>query len=171
MNRARRPLDTTMSHSSMPFFRSPRAGQRGVVLVLALIFLMLITILAVSASGTSLLQQHLVGGMRSSQMANMGAESAARGAEWRLWTASNSTPLACTTNGPNCYMYDATSPNAKVEKFRTAAGWEATGSTTYQAGKLTTTSTTTQITNINTAKCRKFILTNVASQPPSGCPA
>jgi type IV pilus assembly protein PilX len=126
-----------MRQPSMRSLQPLRAGQRGVVLVLALIFLMLITILAVSASSTSLLQQHLAGALRSSQMANMGAESAAREAEWRLWTASITEPLVCTTRGPDCYKYDATLPNVTVESFRASAGWTDVGSSIYQAGKLT----------------------------------
>jgi type IV pilus assembly protein PilX len=120
----------------IPSFHARRA-ERGVVLVLALIFLLLITILAVSSSGTSLLQQRLVGGLRSSQLADLGAESALRGAEWTLWTASNTSPVACTSSGPGCYMYDASQVNAKVEAFRNAKGWISDGGTTYHAGKLT----------------------------------
>lgn len=116
--------------------RAPRA-QRGVVLVVALIFLLLITILAISASGTSLMQLRLAGGLRSSQMADFGAESGLRGAEWRLWTASNGSPLACTSNGPVCYTYDPATANATVDAFRTSPGWVATGGTTFSAGTLT----------------------------------
>lgn len=122
--------------NSNPSF-SARGAQRGVVLVLALIFLLLITILAVSSSGTSLLQQRLVGGLRSSQVADMGAESALRGAEWALWTASNTSPFACTSNGPSCYIYDPTQINATVQTFRNSKGWVSTGGTTYEAGVLT----------------------------------
>jgi type IV pilus assembly protein PilX len=122
-----------------PLQRAPRA-QRGVVLIVALIFLLLITILAMSASGTSLMQLRLVGGLRSSQMADFGAESAVRGAEWRLWTASINTPLACTTNGPTCFIYDAATPNTVVDTFRNSPGWVATGGTTYLAGTMTTAS-------------------------------
>jgi type IV pilus assembly protein PilX len=119
--------------------RAPRA-QRGAVLIVALIFLLLITILAMSSSGTSLMQLRLVGGLRSSQMADFGAESAARGAEWRLWTASINTPLACTSNGPTCFIYDAAAPNTVVDTFRNSPGWVTGGGTTYSAGAMTTAS-------------------------------
>lgn len=122
-----------------PGFRRAPRRQRGVVLVIALIFLLLITILAIAASGTSLMQLRLVGGLRSSQLADFGAESALRGAEWRLWTASNLDPMACTTSGPICYVYDPATPNADVDAFRGAPGWETRASTAYSAG-LTTTS-------------------------------
>ena len=130
-------------------FPSPVAAQRGVVLVVALIFLLLITILAVSASGTSLLQLRLSGGLRSSQLADLGAESALRGAEWKLWTASNLTPVICTTNGPGCYLYDPATPNTTVATFRNSHGWVddssgddsgTGGGTKYKAGTLKTAS-------------------------------
>jgi type IV pilus assembly protein PilX len=128
---------------------TPAAPQRGVVLVVALIFLLLITILAIAASGTSLMQLRLTGGLRSSQLADFGAESALRGAEWRLWTASNTSPMACTTAGPICYKYDAANPSTVVDAFRSAPGWVddssnddsgTGGGTKYSAGTLKTAS-------------------------------
>lgn len=126
-----------MKHVS--FNRAWRAphGQRGVVLVIALIFLLLITVLAIAASGTSLMQLRLAGGLRSSQLADFGAESALRGAEWRLWTASNLDPMACTTSGPICYMYDPAAPNTDVDTFRDSPGWVDAAGTTYSAGMTT----------------------------------
>jgi type IV pilus assembly protein PilX len=116
---------------------SPARRQHGAVLVVALIFLLLMTILAVSASGTSLLQLRLAGGLRSSQLADFGAESALRGAEWKLWTASNLDPMACTTGGTVCYMYDAANPNTNVESFRSSKGWTDTGATQYAGADMT----------------------------------
>ncbi|NII07776.1 pilus assembly PilX family protein [Luteibacter anthropi] len=109
--------------------------QRGVVLVTALIFLLLITILAISASGTSLLQQKLAGGLRNSQLAEWSAESALRGAEWRLWQASldPSTRMVCGTSSlATCYPY-TTPLNAKVQTFRSSTGWVTDGATTFQS--------------------------------------
>jgi type IV pilus assembly protein PilX len=111
----------------------PRS-QRGVVLVVALIFLLLITLLALSASGTSLLQEKLVGGLRNSQLADWSAESALRGAEWRLWLASSdpSTRMQCGTGTLNdCYVYNAATPNQTAVDFRAKTGWFTTGGTEY----------------------------------------
>ncbi|SEV85241.1 PilX N-terminal domain-containing pilus assembly protein [Luteibacter sp. 329MFSha] len=144
---------------------APRA-QRGVVLVVALIFLLLITILAMAASGTSMMQLRLVGGLRSSQLADFGAESALRGAEWRIWTASNTSPMACTTTGPICYKYDASSTNADVEKFRGAKGWDATASTTYSPTQPLTTASTD-----NTFKLTKdpvYLIEDLGVELPPG---
>ena len=77
--------------------RLPRAHQqRGVVLIVALIFLVLLTILALSASGRSLLQERMAGGLRNTSLADMAAETTLRGVEWKLWTSTTkltSTPL------------------------------------------------------------------------------
>jgi type IV pilus assembly protein PilX len=117
--------------------RTLSSPQRGAVLILALVFLMLVTVLALAASSNSLMQLRLAGGLRSSQLADMGAESALRGAEWRLWTASATTPMACTSSGPSCYIYDPSSANATVDTFRSTPGWVTEGGTTYTGAALT----------------------------------
>ncbi|KAF1005230.1 MAG: hypothetical protein GAK28_03482 [Luteibacter sp.] len=124
-----------MNHRYLPRHLLPSRRQRGVVLITALIFLLLITILAISASGTSLLQQKLAGGLRNSQLAEWSAESALRGAEWRLWRASSdpATRMVCGTGAlASCYAYAANPPNATVQTFRSSTGWVTTGATTYQ---------------------------------------
>jgi type IV pilus assembly protein PilX len=101
--------------------------QRGVVLLMALIFLLLLTMLAVSAAGRSLLQERMVGGLRNAQLAEMGAESAVRGAEWKLWSlAARGLRLDCPSDLlGNCYSFDPAAPNIAVIRFRTSAGWPA----------------------------------------------
>lgn len=66
-----------------PFPRS--AGERGAVLLVALIFLILLTLLAIGASSGSLLQQRMVAATRSAQLATMSGDTALRGAEWGIW--------------------------------------------------------------------------------------
>ena len=108
--------------------------QRGVVLVIALIFLLLMTILAVSSSGRSLLQERMVGGLRNAQQAEMGGEAALRGAEWTLWSLpASGTKLVCPSAAlPNCYQFDAAVPDANVTAFRTGSGWVTAGATEYK---------------------------------------
>jgi type IV pilus assembly protein PilX len=109
--------------------------QRGAALLVALVFLVLLTVLALASSGGSLLQQKMVGATRNAQLAEWGAESALRGAEWRLWTASSSpsTRMKCgeTTSLSDCYVFDRLNPNSTVVKFRTARGWITTGATQF----------------------------------------
>jgi type IV pilus assembly protein PilX len=93
----------------------PRA-QQGAVMVVALIFLMLLTLLAISASSRSLLQERMAGGLRNAQLAEIGAEAALRGAEWRLWSLpARGIRLNCPSDSlANCYAFDAT---------KTGSGW------------------------------------------------
>lgn len=112
--------------------RLPRR-QRGVVLVVSLIFLVLLTILAISASTRSLLQERMAGGLRNSQLAETAAENALRGAEWKLWTVGSQGGISCgSTVITDCYVYSPGSPITTVDKFRTSAGWVTDGSAEYK---------------------------------------
>ncbi len=109
--------------------------QRGAVLVLALIFLLLLTILAMSASGRSLLQERMAGGLRSAQQAEMSAQTALRGAEWKLWTSTSNVGARLNCGSgifTECYVHDPASPIANVVNFRTRQGWQTAGATTYK---------------------------------------
>ena len=101
--------------------------QRGAVLLLALIFLLLMTMLALSAAGRSLLQERMVGGLRNAQLAEMGAEAAVRGVEWKLWSFSaRGLRLDCPSDLlGSCYSFDPATPNIAAIRFRTGAGWPA----------------------------------------------
>ena len=128
--------------------QSPRA-MRGAVLFVALVFLILITLLGLTASGTSVLEERMTGGMRSNQMSLLGAENAARGAESWLWNLSaNGLKLNCGYNGGDqgfCYSSQVMSitgsptggtlvSNPLPAKFRRTPTWipQATsGATSY----------------------------------------
>lgn len=114
------------------------ARERGVVLLIALIFLVLLTLLAIGASSGSLLQQRMVAATRSAQLANMSGDTALRGAEWNIWSSSaiagttftcnagviNST-TACAKYDPQSSLYAA---GGAVTQFRTGDNaWLSTG--------------------------------------------
>lgn len=118
--------------------RFPQHRQQGAVLLVALIFLVLLTLLAIGASSGSLLQQRMVAATRSAQLAQMSADTALRGAEWRIWGTSsviggylvcdagdiNST-TGCVKYDPEATPYSAT---GKVTRFRTGNNaWLTTG--------------------------------------------
>ncbi|WP_158543441.1 pilus assembly PilX family protein [Dyella solisilvae] len=110
--------------------------QRGVVLVIALVFLMLLSLLAISAASRSLLQERMAGGLRDAQLADMGAEAALRGAEWRLWKASaTSAGLRCgSTVLTDCYQFDLSGlQSPAVSRFRTGVGWNSSNGTEYNS--------------------------------------
>lgn len=60
---------------------NPVGAQRGITLVMTLIFLLLLTILGVTAISTSTLQEKMSGNLRDQDVAFQAAESALRGGE------------------------------------------------------------------------------------------
>jgi type IV pilus assembly protein PilX len=107
-------------------------AQRGAVLVVALIFLLLLTILAISASGRSLLQERMAGGLRNSQQAEMSAETALRAGEWRLWTSTSQVGgrLSCLSgsiSSDGCTVYNLGNPpygpSGDATTFLTSQAW------------------------------------------------
>jgi type IV pilus assembly protein PilX len=124
-------------HRPQPRFPQ-RARQRGAVLVVALIFLILLTLLAIGASSGSLLQQRMVAATRSAQLASLSADTALRGAEWRIWNTSSVVggTLQCDAANINattgCVKYDPESAlygtGGAVAQFRTGNNaWLSTG--------------------------------------------
>lgn len=106
------------------------ARQHGAVLFVALVFLLLITLLALTAIGTSVLQEKMTGGMRNRQLSLMGAESALRGAEASLWNASFTARqpfppcYGGADQGPCIYRPSITGAlEADVQQFRTSRTW------------------------------------------------
>jgi type IV pilus assembly protein PilX len=120
--------------------------QRGATLIVALIFLLLLTILALGASSRSLLQERMAGSLRNSQLAQMSAETALRGAEWKLWKTTSNVGghLDCLagsiSSDDGCIIYAPASsgpygPTGAVTTFRTQAGWITTAGATGVAYK------------------------------------
>lgn len=96
--------------------------ERGAVLFIGLIFLFLMSLIAVTISRTSVLQERMTGGLRNDQLATMGADSALREGEQRLWRApvDPSRPfLACNVSATlGCYSFAPGAPIAAVTNFR-----------------------------------------------------
>ena len=119
------------------------AHQRGAVLFVSLVFLVLVTLLALTAASTSVMQERMTGGLRNGQLALMGAESTARSVEWMLWNKSNnpgSHILHCGASGGDDFCYQTSNVNgvyamdSKVPTFRNQQGWgggSCDGATTY----------------------------------------
>ena len=109
------------------------APQRGIVLLLALIFLLLLTLLASGAVGQALLQERMAGAQRNAQQAAFAAEAALRGAERRLWSGAAAGALHCgEAPVADCHIDDPAHPNASIEAFRHASGWITEGATEYR---------------------------------------
>jgi type IV pilus assembly protein PilX len=107
--------------------------QQGFALITALVFLLLITLMAVGASQRSLLQQRMAGSLRNAQQARMSAETALRGAEYAIWSIAGhpGISLRCQDGSPSaddgCILYrplsSAYAAKGAVTTFQTAAGW------------------------------------------------
>lgn len=124
-----------MPISPLPRPRAIARPQRGVVLMMALIFLLMLTMLAVGAAGHASLAERMVGGMRNAQLAELAAETALRGAEWRLWKAAQAAPIQCGVAPiSDCYAYDPAHPIKEVQAFRSKDGWVTQGATEYKGG-------------------------------------
>jgi len=121
----------------------PASGDRqhGFVLLIALIFLLLMTMLAFSASQHSLLQERIAGSFRNAQQARMSAETALRGAEYKIWSIASQVGahLHCTHDGisgdDGCVIYQPLSApygiNGTVTQFQSAPGWLSNIGVTY----------------------------------------
>lgn len=123
-----------------------RYRQSGAVLFVALVFLILVTLLALTATGTSILQEKMTGGMRNRQLGLMGAETALRGGEAFFTTAnfsgSNPLPQCPVGGGGGVCVYPprqidlggglaGAQLDAAVQTFRTATGWIALPPSAY----------------------------------------
>ena len=64
-----------------------RHDERGSALIVGLIFLVLITLVGITAMSSTVLQERMTGGQRNESLAFNGSESALRGAERDVWQA------------------------------------------------------------------------------------
>lgn len=153
--------------------------QRGAVLIVALIFLLLLTILAISASGRSLLQERMAGSLRNAQQAEMSAETALRGAEWKLWTSTTNlvgTPLLCGSGvlAGSCYQYTpGAGPYADggvVSNFLHGHGWITQGAAVY-TGPSGSMDYTAQSGTAKLAKDPVYIIEDLGVELPAGIPS
>ncbi len=160
-------------------FQSSRSLlQQGSSLVTALIFLMLITVLVLSASEHSLLQERMAGSLRNAQQARMSAETALRGAEYKIWWMAGqpATHLHCLegsiSHDDGCVIYRPTSApyqaNGAVTVFQSAQGWLPNIGMTYTGpGRSGYTSDSGQPT-ATLAKNPVYIIEDLGSEQSSG---
>ena len=102
--------------------------QRGAVLLVAMLFLLLLTLMALASSNTSIMQERMTGGMRNRQLAAIAMENALRGGEEFLWNLSfdSAQPLPpCINDATDCvyFTHPDGSLNPKVQAFRSSTNW------------------------------------------------
>lgn len=134
-----------MSMFTVSFGYRSGARQRGAVLFVAMVFLILLTLLGLAASGNSVLQERMTGGARNRQLAMLGSESAVRGGEAMIWNAPATANLSnggmafptCVGGAPQPCVWDQSGveihkvTRAPVNNFRKARNWETNGSMAY----------------------------------------
>jgi type IV pilus assembly protein PilX len=98
-----------------------RHRQRGAALLVGLVFLVLVSLIAVTALGSTVLQERMTGGQRNESLAFNGSESALRGAERALWDRY------VETNGTGVPSGTVEAEAASARSFRDASGWVASG--------------------------------------------
>jgi type IV pilus assembly protein PilX len=113
----------------MKSFRYPNR-QSGAVLFLAMVFLVLLTVLALTATSSSIMQERMTGAMRNRQMGLMGVETTLRGAEEMLWTlnfngGANPLPPCRGATTTTCAYTNTIAGRATptVQQFRTETTW------------------------------------------------
>ena len=101
------------------------------MLFVALVFLVILTLLGLTAAGTSILQERMTGGMHNAEMAMMGSHSALHHGDLDLWAAApRMRMLPCflrpcaQSDGPPCvYTRTAGIVDKRVNQFRSSRAW------------------------------------------------
>ena len=157
------------------FISSGRRQQRGAVLFVSLIFLVLLTLLALTAASTSILQEKMTGGMRNRQLSLIGAESGVRGGEAFLWGLSfvggqPLPPCIDDTGSADCVYRPL--PNgtlrASVQAFRTSKTWIAPGSDGARAYAFPLTGLTGTAITANLSTQPRLMVENLGPDVPPG---
>lgn len=97
-------------------YMSAHSRQRGTVLIVSLIFLMILTLLGVSAIQNTTLEERMAGNFRSNTAAFQAAESALRAGENWLDSNFNIRPLPQKTGGNGIWVFNAPDPVAGTSK-------------------------------------------------------
>ncbi len=115
--------------------------ERGSVLVLALVLLVILTLLGLSGMETATLEERMAGNVRNKQLSFNAAETALRGGEAFLATTVGNTRPNATNSSPGSsevWEDNAPDPNSSVDRFwwneATGAWWDGSSvSVTYDA--------------------------------------
>lgn len=120
----------SLCHRSIP----PRAAQRGIALVVALLLLVVITLVGLAAVHGTIMQQRMAANLFDRQVAFQSAEAAMRAATARI--AGNPGDIArnCQAGGVFCRGNPFDDPNLDTSKIITVGSGTGTGQ--FDAGAL-----------------------------------
>lgn len=154
-----------------------RSRQGGFALMMALIFLLLISMLAIAASQHALLQERMAGSLRNAQQARMSAETALRGAEYKVWSTAGrpGTELQCLENAispDGCVIYRSYGAPYKadgdVTRFQSAQGWIADIGIPYKGPAGRGYTNNPQYPTAKLAEDPRYIIEDLGSERPPG---
>lgn len=97
-------------------YASAFSRQKGTVLIVSLIFLLILTLLGVSSIRNTTLEERMAGNFRSSTAAFQASESALRAGETWLDTNFNVRPVPQNNGGNGIWVFNAPDPVAGTSK-------------------------------------------------------
>ncbi|MFA7387768.1 MAG: PilX N-terminal domain-containing pilus assembly protein [Thiohalobacteraceae bacterium] len=106
--------------NSIPRFVAMPAGQRGATLIIALIFLLLMTLIGVTSMQSTTLQERMAGNTRDRNLALQAAEAGLREGENWLATAANHVTAETATALTDPATWDGSSPHGAAADFTPA---------------------------------------------------
>lgn len=119
-------------HRTLPRMRQ----QRGAVLVVSLLLLLVMTLLGLGASQSTRLQERMAGNQRDLELAMQGAEAALRGAEYQLRPNMNVNERMCQTPEIDCVSFSSllrdTSTGVPLDLARQTDDWWEDNAQTYE---------------------------------------
>jgi type IV pilus assembly protein PilX len=114
----------------LPSAAGAPARQRGVALVVGLVFLLITTLMAVTAMSGVIMQERMAGNLKNASVAQAGAESALRAGENWLrnyyLTSAGNQALGNSVASLGVYGRDTDVPIPFVDSFRAAKTWNDT---------------------------------------------
>ena len=94
-----------MTHAMNKHRSLPRTQQRGAVLIVSLLLLLVMTLLGLGASQSTRLQERMAGNQRDLELALQGSEAALRASEYELRPNMNVSERMCQTPSINCVTF------------------------------------------------------------------
>ncbi|GAB4256801.1 MAG: pilus assembly protein [Methylomicrobium sp.] len=129
--------------------------QTGVVLPISLILLLLLTLVGVTGTQTTVLQERMAGNMRDKNLAFQAAESALKFAETRL------NPLPTFTAAGTGGFYSADSNLLSPEAILTDAFWSTNPTAVYNSDTLS---------SIDPNNPPRYVIQDMGCADPLNCP-
>ncbi len=110
-----------------------RTRQRGVVLAVGLILLLVMSLVMIVAMSGSILQERMAGALRNESIADAGADSALRDGELWVWNQIQAQQGQLTLP-PTAGVFPLSVDDPLAERFRSSYAWETGGTAFGTAG-------------------------------------